>query len=325
MVSFFREKSFAAIFWLIALSLLLHARLLVHAPEFTALPGDGFLFDLINPLRQLPPLARVFLYQAIVIIQALRLNYFLNDLRMMQKTATTVAMSYILITALFPAWNDLIPALLVNSILIWLIYLVSKLYNAPNPKTVIYNIGLITGSTVLLYPPSVPLVMVIFLAQAILRPFRPNEWLVMLLGLLTPVYCLVSILFLKDALGRTWQYLPVFQLHLPENTYRLPMIYTTATLGLLMIAGLFYWEKKMGRMVIQARKNWWVLLLMFLFLVPIVFFIKGAGFEVLLLSAPPAAAFVSNLFLYPEKRWLPLLMFWLTAGIIFYNNWVFKN
>ena len=47
-----------------------------------------------------------------------------------------------------------------------------KLYNAPNPKTLLYNISLITGSTVLLYFPAVPFVIVAFFALGTLRPLE---------------------------------------------------------------------------------------------------------------------------------------------------------
>lgn len=269
----------------------------------------------------LPVVFMPLIYHLILIIQAMRLNYVLNDVRMFPKNAFTTALSYILLTALVPGWNNISSALIVNSLVIWLIYKMVKLYNAPNPKTLIYNIGLISGSTILLYFPSVPLVLVVFFALGILRPFRLNEWITLLFGILTPFYFLAGWLFLNDKLDLV---IKQFKMFTPQNIKTENLLLLVITLGVAVTAiviGFFLWQSNNGRMVIQVRKSWSILFLMILLIIPVVFIMNNTWPEALLLALVPAAAFVSNTFLYPKKNFFTGLLFWILAGLVVYNNW----
>ena len=325
MVALFREKSAAGVFWLIVLSILLHLHFFISPPQIHISKNDGFIYLLSEPLNFLPSAVITMLYHLIVVVQALRLNYILNDLRMFYKTAFTTAMAYIMLTALYPSWNNLTPSLLMNSSFIWLIYRFAKLYNSPNPKTLIFNIGLITGLTVLLFYPACLLVLVMFLGLAILRPFRPNEWLVLFMGIATPFYFLAAVLYLQNNISLLSSSLQQFHLHLLPPADKIPMITSTIILGILFLAGFYIWQMNSGRMVIQSRKNWSVLLLMALLFIPVIF-LKPTGFDYLLLTMVPVAAFSSNIFLYPRNNLLPNFLFWCVAAVIIYNNWIWlKN
>jgi hypothetical protein len=321
-VSLFREKSSAGIFWLIALSSLLHTPFLIHPPQVIAVSGQGILYEIMQPLLFFPPFAMALFYQAIIITQALRLNYILNDARMFSKTAFTAAMSYLLLTALFPAWNNLTPALISNSLLIWLLQRFMKLYNTPNPRASIFNTGLIASCAVLLYHPAVIMIMLAFFALAVLRAFKINEWLVLLMGLITPFYCLFSILFLNDGLKNALYFLPKFHIHSLDNADKIVKLTTSITATVLILAGFFAWQQNITRMIIHVRKNWSVILVMMLFLTMVVFFVKDLQFDVFLLAMVPASIFVSCIFLYPKQSLFPAILFWLTVAVVVYNNWV---
>jgi hypothetical protein len=74
-------------------------------------------------------------------------------------------------------------------------------------------------------------------------------------------------------------------------------------------------------MLIHVRKEWTVLLFMLLLLLPAMFISKDAGYEAGLLAMVPAAAFASNIFLYPARASIPALLFWALSILAFYNNW----
>ena len=325
MVALFRDKSATSVFWLILLSILLHVHFFINPPQVVITTNDGFISMLSKPLSVLPSIVITLLYHVIVVLQALRLNYILNDLRMFYKTAYTTAMAYVMLTALYPSWNNLTPSLLINSSLIWLIYRFAKLHNAPNPKTLIFNIGLITGTTVLLFNPACTLILVMLLALAILRPFRANEWLILIMGIVTPFYFLSAFLYLQNNLGVLHALLNGFYLQLLSPADKIPMLTSVIIMGVLFLSGFYIWQMNSGRMVIQSRKNWSILLLMVLLLVPVIF-LKNTGFDYLLLSIVPVAAFASNIFLYPRSGLLPNLLFWVLIAVIGYNNWIWlKN
>ena len=323
MVSFFKEKSTSAVFSLIVVSAGIRAFFWVHPPQLIIAPGDGLMFYLLSPLANIPALLLPLLYQAIVVIQALRFNYALNDVRMFPKPAFTTALAYIMLTALLPAWNNISSALVTNTMLIWLLYFIIKLYNSQQPKTLIFNIGLITGSTVILYFAAFPLILVVFFTLAAFRPFRLNEWFILLMGILAPFYFLATWLFMNDKLYMALTWFHVFQPHtiIIQPGSMLPVIITFLMAGITIIAGIFSWQSNSGRMIIQVRKNWSVLFIMLLLLAPVVFLVKDMWPAALLLAAVPASAFISNTFLYSKKNIIPAIIFWIIVALVIYNNW----
>lgn len=321
MISFFREKSTPAILGIVAVTLVTRAFFWSHGPAVVTAENDGVLYYLLSPLSLLPGGLIALLYLLIVMLQALRLNYALNETRMLPKHAFTTAVAYILLTALLPSWNNLTPAIVANSMIIWLIFRFIRLYNTPRPKTVVYNIGLITGTTILLYFPAAPLVIVAFFALASLRPFHLNEWIILLIGIITPFYFIAGWLFLDGRISVVWNELHVFELQV-VRPYNLVMAIITFCISTIAItAGIVMWQSNSGRMVIQARRSWGVLFIMLLVSLPVVYFMRDAWPNALLLAVVPAAAFVSNSFIYPRRNLVPALIFWTFVALIIYNNW----
>ena len=68
-------------------------------------------------------------------------------------------------------------------------------------------------------------------------------------------------------------------------------------------------------------KSWSILFVMMLLLAPVVFIIDNTWPGALLLCLVPAAAFVSNSFLYPKKAIFPAILFWALVALVIYNNW----
>jgi hypothetical protein len=319
-VSIFKEKSTPAVLGLVFLAVVVHAPFFYKPPNITALETDGLLYYFLNPLTQLPGVILAGLYYAVVLVQALRINYVLNDARMYQKTAFTASLGYILLTALLPAWCNISPALVVNSFIIWLLFRMVKLPNASRPKTIVYNIGLITGSIVLLYYPSICIIPVVFFALGVTRPFKLNEWFVLLMGIITPAYFWCGYLFLTGQLSALKVVAGIFSLQkiLPANVQVTGVAFAAA--GLLIIAGIFGWRAYNNRMQIQVRKMWSVLFIMLLLFIPSILIIKNAWPAALLLACVPGATFAGSTFLY-QKRLIAALFFWLTIAAIIYVNW----
>ena len=321
MVSFFKDKSPAAVFGLVIVSIGVRAFFWKQSPSIIISPNDGLIYYLLRNFSVLAGNLVAIIYHLLVVIQALRLNYALNDARMFPRPAYTTALAYVLLTALLPSWNNITAALVINSMIIWLIYRMIRLYNTPRPKTLVYNIGLITGCTVLLYFASLPLVLVAFFAVAFLRPFRFNEWIILLIGILTPFYFLAGWLFLNDKFYLFTDTFKIFHLTIIRPANLIVMISTLAFAGLAIIIGIFIWQSNNGRMVIQARKVWSILFVMLILSLPIVYFMKDAWPNALLLATVPAATFVSNVFFYPKRNIGPALLFWLFVALIVYVNW----
>jgi len=85
---------------------------------------------------------------------------------------------------------------------------------------------------------------------------------------------------------------------------------------------VYLWQKNSNRMIIQVRKNWSVLFILFLLLSVQVFFIQNAWPNALMLATVPAAAFVGNTFIAPKRNIWSAIIFWLLVLLVLYNNWL---
>ena len=322
MIALFKDRSPVTILWLFLLSVAVHLHFFALPPQVIAAEGDGlismFLQRYVAPLH---PVAIMLLYHLLVLTQALRLNFLFNDQRMFVRSTYLTAMVYILITAIFQQWNQLTPALVANTLVIWLFSLIVKLYNSPNPKTLIYNIGLIIGGCILMYHPTSLLVLLALFALMVVRPFNITEWLVLLMGVLTPFYFLMSYLFLVDKWPQLSTFIPDFRLNLPDVDPNILFFVSIGLVLLILMIGVFYFQDRSRRMLIQVRKNWGVLMVMLLIMLPLPFISENASLDSLLLWVIPVSPFMAMGFLSPKKETFPNIMFWMLMIVIALNNW----
>jgi len=318
-VSFFRDKSPAAIFWLIIICFALHLNSLLNPPQIVIQPIDGFFYYLLQPLQNADAYFASLLYVIMIFLLALQLNFMLNSLHMLPKPTYTPALAFILFTGLLPSLNMITPALFACNLCIWILYRACKLYAAPNPKTAIYNFGLLNGLCAILYYPALPFLIIALFALMIMRSFKPTEWFVLLFGILTPAYFLGGYLFLTGQLHLLPQLQQVFALiQLPVQP--LLIIISLCVAALATMWGFFSVQHSGGNALIQVRKSWSVFFVALIFTIPVLFFIKGAFPAAFLLAAIPAASY-AGFALGVNRNILPVIFFWILLGLSVYSNW----
>ena len=322
MVVLFKDRSPVAIVWLVLLSLAVHSHFVIDFAGVQAPRQDGLFSLLLN--RYVAPLNAaivLLIYHVVVIAQALRLNHLFGENRMYSKPNYLAAMVYIMLTGIFKEWSALTPALLDNLLVIWLYAKTVKLYNSSDPKTLLFNTGFIIGISILCYHPSALLILVALFALMVVRPFVITELLVLLMGVLSPVYFIASWLYLTDSFHTINQYIPMWQLNLPDTQVTGWFFVTVSLILLILVTGLIYWQSESRRLLIHVRKNWGVLMVMLLVMLPIPFINKDAGLDSLVLWIIPASPFIAKGFLAPQKNILPNLMFWALLGLGILKNW----
>ncbi|WP_298412671.1 hypothetical protein [Hydrotalea sp.] len=323
MVNLFRNKSYSGIVFLALLFLVVHAHFFVEAPVITTPAHSGFFEVLIQQyIQPLPGYLLFLVYAVLVLLQAIRFNLALNNAHMFQQSGYTTGMAYILLTGFLPGWSHINAALLANTFIIWIFVKLIRLYNNPAPKTLLFNIGLISGGTILSYHPSITLVLVIFFALAVVRPFRSAEWLVLLIGVIFPYYIVAAFLFITNQTNNISGILPHLQLAWPLAIPAYWLGITISYVLLLFIPSFYFWQLHVNRMVIQIRKNWMIVLVLLLVSLFGPFIFSYAGRTAAFVWIIPLSAFFANYFLYPKKTGLPNLFFWLALLLIFHNNWL---
>jgi len=208
-VFLFKDKSDLNLIFLLLLSLALHFHVWVNPPLVIANESDGLLsYFLLHYIKALPPLVLFFLFHTILLSQAIRLNILLSNFKMFQQISYVPAFTYVILTAMFPYWDVISAGLIANSLVIWILVKLLRLYDQSQPKTLEFNIGLILGLSIILYEPIAILIPVVLFALLIIRPFKLAEWLVLIMGILLPFYFIFTFVFFTGNINDFRQFLP---------------------------------------------------------------------------------------------------------------------
>lgn len=311
-------------FLLLIYGVMLKLPMFIHSEVPQPNQFDGIFYkSVLNWLQ--PVLSEVPVFYSVIAFvllftQAITFNKMVNDQRIMSRPHYLTGMSYLLITSLFTEWNTLSAPLVMNSLLIWVWYKMSGLYSNQKPKASLFNIGIVIGLCTFFYFPALAFAALIIFGLAITRPFKLAEWLIALLGIITPYYFLLAIVFLTG----NWQ-----NYQLPGLAVANPVIdqsmWAYGAIALIMfsgIVGLIYVQQNFRRQLIQARKCWNLtfLYLLVAFFVP---FINAThSFEYWILCAVPLSALIAAAFLYPAKNWFPLVLHWLLVALVVLLNYI---
>jgi len=321
-VALFKDRSPAAIIWLFILSFIVHSHFLIEPPKVLAVDDNGLISVFLNRFASaINPQIAIFIYHAIVLLQALRLNYLFSDNQMFSRVNFLTAMVYTLLTGVFAAWGNITPALIANSMVIWFFAKAVRLYNNPNPKSLIFNMGLIIGVAVLLYHPCAILILPAIFALLIIRPFFIAEWIVLLMGAIAPFYFLFSYLYLTNRVNLLHRFIPQWRIGLPHVQPSVLFFITLALIVIILLPGIFYWRRESRRLLLQVRENWIVFQVMLLLMLPLPFVSKNSDMDILLLFIVPFSPFMAKGFLAPQKNTLPNIMFWCLVVLSVLNNW----
>lgn len=285
---------------------------------------DGFLYHaLIRGLGSIskgPGIIYPLVSYLLIFSQALMLNVFFYQHRLLSRPNFLPALSYILITALFPEWWQLSSALVVNTLLIWAWNNMASLYKNQRAKQIVFNTGIIIGVCSFFYFPAIGFIVMLFAALVIMRPVNLTEWLTAILGLTMPYYFLFAWSYLRGTWSRD-RFIPDIFFSYPEFQQT---VWAWGALLLLMVPFLvsgFYIQGSILRMLIQARKGWSLLLVYLLTALLLPFVHPTMSFEYWILSAVPFAAFHANVFFSPQNRLIPALLHVLMAVFILCLNY----
>jgi hypothetical protein len=322
MVFLFRDRSVVNILLVLLLSVGVHLHQTDSSLVVPALQQNGlFSYVLVHYIYSLPAPVQIILFHALIVTQALRINMVMQDLRMFASVNYVPAMTYVLLTGLLMQSDVITETLVSNSLTLWMFIKLSRLYNNPEPKTLLFNIGIIAGISILLFHPTAILIVVVLFALAVVRPFRIAEWLVLLMGILLPYYFVFIILFLKNQFAEVPSYLPTISIGSPLHGLGKLYLINLGFVAFALIVGLYQLQQHVGRLVIQIRKNWGVMMVLLFTLLISPFIFSSLGPQMLIMGLLPLTAAISNGYSNPKKLILPNFLFWTALGLIIINNW----
>lgn len=314
MIGLFKQKSPANLVVLLIFGVLIKMPYLLHPEVVQAAPTDGLLYPLlVQALGAGAQYTGALVAFLLLYGQAMMINYAVNEHRLTAKYSFLPAMAYLLITSLLPEWNYFSPPLLASTLIIWAVLKLFRMYNVASVKGTVFNTGLIVGLCSMIYFPAAAFLVLLLLGLLILRPFRVNELLLLLLGALTPFYFFAVYLFLNDRLTVA-NIFPSIHFDVPGVQQSVRLAIAAAFLVVPFLIGAFHIQQHLRKMLIQVRKNWSLVLLWLLLALLVPFINSRDDFHNWVLAMPAFAAFHGSAYLYPSKRWIPLLLFWATVA-----------
>ena len=163
-------------------------------------------------------------------------------------------------------------------------------------------------------------ILLVLFALLTMRPFRIREWLVGLFGFTSPYYFLFLVLYLSG----NWNWrnmLPRIVLTLPAMPSSIWITLGIFLLILPFIIGGYFVQNNLGKVLIQIRKAWSLLLLFLMVAVVIILINRANSYENWIVTAVPFAAFHAAAYYYPTRKTGPLLLHWVIVVYIIAMNY----
>ncbi len=277
---------------------------------------DGFLYIELLKALQTSGAALPIIYPIISFLllftQAITFNGLVNDQKLFSSPNYLLALSYLVVTSVVPEWNVLSPALIINTILVWAWPRMVGLYNHPKPKTVLFNIGFGFGICSFFYFPSAYLLLLLIVALLLFRPFYLTEWVVAILGILTPFYFLLVYLFVWDRWHMVEAVIPAQYLRLPDVLFDWQFWVTFSLVVFPLVIGLLMSSRYSSRLLVQIRKSWNFMIFYLIIALFIPFINSFQGLTHWILAVVPISLFQAAFYFYPKKKRFPELIFWLS-------------
>jgi hypothetical protein len=319
-IGIFKQKSPGNIVLLLLFGLCVKIPVFLYPRPAVATNQDGELYHAFISLLTVPGASNAWISSLVAFVllyvQALMINYLVNEYRLTTRQTYLAGMAYLLLTSLVPEWSYLSSPLVAATFVIWMFIKLYRLYNVAGAKGKLFNIGLLAGISSFIFFPSALFIACILLGLMILKPFRLNETLLFLVACLTPYYFYAVYLFLTDQLTLT-ELFPHINVSVPQVKSTIWVALSTALLGVPFLLGGYYIQVHLRKMLIQVRKNWSILLLYLLLAIFVPYINNSETLHAWVLTAAPFAAFHASGY-YHGGKWVTNVLFFLTLGYVLY-------
>lgn len=273
-----------------------------------ALPaGSTALFDyfagLDHVLLQYNSLLHTTINSSLVLVEALLLNKIISDHKLMDRPGFIPAMAFLLLNALLP-FNITTTYLILIGVMLLVLKILMVMYKQSKPNNQLLLVGFMMGSMAGLNTSYLLLFPWITIGIMIMRPASVRESLISGLGFVMPFYFLASMLYLTDRFDPS-NIFPAFTIDfglpaLPPLTWAKTILFLT-----FPWVGILLYNKEIGKMVIQGRKAYLLMLLLNMALMLICFLsFKSISTNFALMLVPSTLMF-APFFLSFKRDFIP--------------------
>ena len=300
LLRFFRSIGARMLFFIPLLGILFWLHSILQTPDiqhqFDVYPMPLYAF-FVN-LMPVHSIAGTILALTLVILQSFLLVRLNTRFILINNRTYLPALFFVILTACIPDVQRLNPALFSGFFLLLALEKVLESFHRNMLAHEIFMAALFLGAGAMFYPFMVLMMLSLWVALAIIRPFNWREWVFTILGFLTPVFFLFSFFYLvysdpnKVFYSFRDAFVTQFNLRHPSM---LSLIFIGFTLLMLLISSQ-YMIRAYQTMKILPRKAFNIFLWVFLNCVGIYLVFKPASHELIFIAAIPVSYLLSHYF-----------------------------
>ncbi|MCF8364498.1 MAG: DUF6427 family protein [Bacteroidales bacterium] len=259
--------------------------------------GQGFEgFPLIKKFVLSYPLLSVFVSILLLYTQALMLNAAAGEHRLVERNQLVLAALYVLIMSSQPEMVQPNMMLPVNLLLILALYIILKLYGEKESLSTLFDVGFLTGLATLFFFPAVAFLPFIVVSLLVFQMVRWREWLIPIVGFVTPFIFVTVWYFWFDQLPEKFDYfLTLFAFQIPSyHDASANMILIWGLFAVLVFFGFIKILRSASEGSVERRKKNRVVIFMFLFALASSFFSGQKLISHIYLEIIPVVIFLSS-------------------------------
>jgi hypothetical protein len=287
--------------------------------------GDAFICQMVassmNHVFSFNAYLFSFILFAMVFLQAILINNMVNAQKLFHRPNDFSGMVFLLFTAVMPGWFEFTPGFLLALIVTWILTIIFKFSANNESRSQSFNAGFVLGLGVMIYSPAVVFLFLLLIALILLRAFKPQEWVLVFLGLVTPLYFVLSYLYLKSMPLSLM--IPQITLGIQKPDYSVYQIIGLSTVFLLILVGLGFSQSNSRKLLVQSRNCWSVLFIAVIISSFLPFFNTHSLSNTLMPFVVSGSVFAAASFYYPERKWFSVFSHLLLWTIAIINGYFF--
>ena len=322
-----RNNSPFAVIFLFIFALVAKMNLLLHPAVPVMIPGH-FLYNYVLRGMQVVFGRAAFAYTMLSIILIFIQSIYLNSIavrhKLFPRNSYMTAFVYLLLTSIYPRFSFFNETIIFNWLLLGAIDIMFSFTQTTQPRKLIYNAALLFSLAALFQFTGLAFVLLLLIGMVMFRPGNLGEWSVALLGYITPIYFLVSILFLvnKLYLFTHWPHIG-FSISPLKNSVG-SLIATMMGLFILLVSGIFAMRKNVPMSNIYIRRDWIALSFYLIISMMVAFLTDKAVESAWLLALPPLSIICTHAMALEKNKRFSNFIFYFSLIFLVFCLWANK-
>ena len=321
MLQLFRNNSPFTVIVLFIFALLVKFQVLLH-PVVPMPVANHFLYNYILKglfiVFRSGGFACTMLAIVILFVQALYLKSIATRHKLFPRYTYVPAFVYLLLTSIYPAFSTFGEALLLNCFLMGAVDIMFSFTQTTQPRKLIFNAAFLLSMAALFQFTMLAFFFLLLVGMVMFRSFNLGEWSVALMGYITPIYFLLSILFLVDRfhLIREWPHIGSVLTAPVSHPFHL--IVTIFGVFVLLTSGIYSMQLNVAMSNIYIRRDWIALSFYLIIAIVVALLTDGAVTSAWLITMPALSIVISHgLLLEKNKRFSNFIFYFSIFFLIF--------